>query len=806
MRGLKMSISIIAAGILLSSPLLLSACTSCSKQTATVKTDLSIAIRDPWLQKLVSATESVSLKGRGQLRSGKYQFQGKAITVSEDTNFDIDMSVNFDGKPVVSSSAINGALTLSKPVEYDKIPLPTKVQLKNGEATVEMDFARALFAALVNQLQQHQAASDSSQPAIKTELSDLPTNVNVSEAKLKIRTGAKLDLTGLSAVMSDDSYLLLERVNFTSKNEYSGSTTVNLNLNKDSQFNSNGVICGISSGKVRFTADISCANGKVSIAASDKPDSCVIEATGCSLKSEHTATPAASSVGTDAVHTGSKEGTTGASGSGETAFAVRDAKNVNRVFNAALKSAKISIDKLAIEKQLGKDVAANVIVNGKAALTNAQFDFSIAPHKVSGAVPGDSIGAMTFSAQGGKNEAGITIDNELVAKDFAWSANIDGNDFAVKLRETSIAHLTADTKSGIAINLESASVKPARLTWANKGYSVDVTLDPATRLSSAGPMEFAFANDKVTTPSAIPVKITAGDISIRDRKRNIYKLKRVNGICKASATGKGVHLTSDLSMNMSSNVDVFGIRGFNAQVGRLKIDATEQHAQLQLIDCVIRIPTDDLKKTIVAKLPNPYVKNVDELLLEKKKWRLRNFRIKKITVHDTKINQLNFQKVNEVQLDADANLSLSGNVEVYHQKFNPLSKQPSEWKQHDWEADAHVRENGIVDYKLVSGNTLPDSKIHLDANIKVGYPDKIAFDWSKVAGDTLAKAENQILQSAVSSAKTFAGDKTVSFKYTGEVPLCKASDQRLKEVKVKSLTVSPVGKDLAVKFTGAVNF
>lgn len=115
-----------------------------------------------------------------------------------------------------------------------------------------------------------------------------------------------------------------------------------------------------------------------------------------------------------------------------------------------------------------------------------------------------------------------------------------------------------------------------------------------------------------------------------------------------------------------------------------------------------------------------------------------------------------------------------------------------------------LRETGVVQYKLIPGASLKDSKIHLDTKLQVGYPDRISFDWSKVAGDTLAKAENQILKTAVSSAKSFAKDKTVPINYSGDVALFKTSDPRLKSIQVKTLTISPKGNDLAVLFTGTV--
>ncbi len=755
-----------------------------------MKANVSIAISDPWLQKLVRATESISVKGRGELRPGRYKFRDKNIEIPSGTKFELAMSIDFDGQAVVNAAGANGLLTLSQAINFEGIPLPTKVQLQQGEATVEMDFARTLFAAIINQLQQHHP--DSAVGGMQ--LADMPMNVQIEEAKLKIRKGGKLDFAGLSADISDGSYLLLEKVAFTSKTEYKGSITVSLAIGKDSHFTSSSVSCGISSGEVHFHAEIACRDKTLKIEADDGRvgggeaiRACTIALNGCTFKSIAPLGEKPATNSTAAVKPGF-------SGTPESSL------------SASCSTFKISVSKLLIVKSIGQTFDPEVKLTGVGVLSGARFDLRGETQGISGALPAECSGAVSYEISGSRNNARLAIDKSIVAENLHWAAKTDGNDVDVTLRQASVEHITADTASGITADLESASVKPAKLSWKNGKRSIELSLDLATRLSTTGPLRFSFQADKVVTPTAIPLKLAAGEIDIRDKKNNVYKLKGLSGTCLATIAGKNVSLDGELSTRLSAGTDIFGIQGFKAQIARLKIRAAGEHGQLQLNDCVLFINMNDLKAALRNNLPDPYERTVDEILLDKKKWRYKNFRIKKVTVRHPSISQLDFQGINQLSVKADADLDLTGDVEVYSQKLNPFSKTPSQWKIHPWSASAHVREDGLATYKLLAGNSLSDSKIHLDTRFKIGYPDRIDFDWSKVAGDTLAKAENKILQAAVISSRSFAGDKTLTVDYSGDVSLFRRTDARLRSIQMKKLSVSPQGKDLAVKFSGALSF
>lgn len=611
-----------------------------------MKTDAAIEIKDPSLQKLMAATDRVSIVASGALKPGKYRFKNSQIEVSSNAKFDLDMSIDFDGKPIVSAASTNGVLTLTDAIKFDNIPLPTRVELKHGEATIEMDIARALFAVILNGLQQHHDDKGAG-----ADLSDLPANVQVKEARVAIKPDSKLEFAGVTAVLGGDSFLLLENVSFSTKTEYKGSFCADLKLKEQSQFKSPFVTCGITSGKIQCQADIVCHEGKRTIEINkDTIGSCSVVASGCSLKATGDA-----GIQTDCDELG------------------------------------LTVNNMTLVDEAGSS-ELDLSLSGNASLKNTKFDLVSAPHSVKGAVPDTASGKFSYTISKGKSSIGLSVDKNVVARDFQWSAKIKETQFTVNLRKASIAHSAAESGSGITVNLDSAAIEPAKLHWKNPTTTLDVSLDQATRITSAGPLTFTFKNARVSTPSSIPFKLTAGNIDIRDSKKHVFKLKRVNGLCKVGV-GDNIKLDSELSMNVSSHADTLGIPGFNARIGKLKINATEEHAQLQLIDCLVLLSMKELKDTIRNKLPDPYVKQVDETLLEKKQWRYRNFRIKKITVRNPNLSKFDFQKVNQVAVDADADLNLEGTVEVYHQKLNSLSKTPSSWKEHPWTADAHASRN-----------------------------------------------------------------------------------------------------------------
>lgn len=719
----------------------------------------------------------LAIKGKGSLKPGKYKFKNQTIEVDAGTTFELDASIGFDGKPAIDTSLAKGVLTLNKEIKLDGVPLPTRVELINGKATIEMNIARALFAALLNALQQHHSDTTTNSP-----LADLPSSIEINEALLNLKNGSRFEFAGCSADIGKDSFIKLSDVVIASKTKYAGSISVDFKLNKNTNFTSNGMTCGIANGKIQFAANIECEDRKLKIASLNEKKSCIIAASNCAFKSiaQTAKTSEAQKKKTDQNTSADKTTVT-------------------------TTEATINIDKLEIAKTLETSDDPAVTFTGRAELKGTEFDVAIAPHSIKGSIPNSAAAKVDYSFSPQKSAASVLIDKDITAENFRWSATMDGDTFDVQLSEASIAHVKADTTNGIALNLN-AAIKPSKLTWKGPHASLDLNFDKAAKVSSTAPMAFSFHDSKVTTPKSLPLDITAGTVSISDKKNHVYKLKQVDGTCNITVGEKSLKVDCDASMRLSSNIDLLGIPGFNAKVGKLKINATQQHAQLQLLNCLVLLSMKDLKKSITDNLPDPFVVQKEEVLLEKKQWRYRNFRIKKITVTHPSIKNFGFQKSNEVAVDADADLKLEGTVEVYHQKLNPLSKIPSGWKEHSWEASAHVKENGIVDYKLVSGKSLKDSKIHLDTKLQVGYPENITFDWSKVAGDTLAKAENNILQTAVSGAKLFAKDKTVAVNYSGDLAVFKTADPRLKSIQVKTLTMSPRGNDLAIDFSAIASF
>ncbi len=747
-----------------------SSCTSCHRQSVSVRPDIAIAISDPWLKKLAAVTDTLSIKGRGELRAGRYNFAGKTLTIAGGTQFEIDMAVRFSGAPEIGTNTVDGNLNLSVPIEFDNIPSPTAVVLKQGEATIEMDFARMLFALMVKGLQQRRedAVADQSWQRLQ----ELPDKVEVSLARIDLKPGAQLDLTGLSARIGDGSFISLKDVVCRNAMNYRGKLAMDLKLSEGSVFQWDKIECRSKSGKVLLNADMEAHEGTISATSYGKDKNCRITLDGCSAKLAEKGAPSSKARGAISV-------------------------------DSQAARLEISLSKLGLSKPAVSASPPSVNMTGSVEMVDSNLSIVSRSESVSLTFPqrtvADVVAALSSDSA---PDISLKIENGIKARDLSWASTRGANSLKVDLREVALDNLRVNSSTGVDLVVDAVAVKPASLSWRNRRATIDVLLDPSSKVTSKEPMRFAFDGTALVAPAIVPLSLS-GDVDIKDRKYNVFQLRDLSGDCTVSSS-KDLKLDAAVHMKVSTNAELLGIRGFRGGIGKLKITGSKDHMRLDIVDGEVSIPLDDLRQAIKAKLPDPTVLNVDECLLEKKKWRYKNFKLKKIVVRHPHIERIQVDKVNAISVDADADLALVGTVEVYHQKLNPLSKTPSQWKEHEWKANAHISEDGIVDYKLIAGKTIADSKIHLDTKIDVSYPERLDIDWSAVAGDSLAKAENQLLQMALSTAKSLALNKSKLITYSGDLPLIKSTDRRLRSIRISKFKVIPAGKNIVVRFDGFV--
>ncbi len=758
-----------------------SSCSSCNKQTATLHPEMTVPIADPWLQKLVAITDKINLKGEGALKGGNYNFAGKTIKVAPGTRFELDLSCLFDGRPEIRTDKVDGHFILDPPVEIDGIPLPTRLTIKQGEATVEMDFGRALFALIVSGLQQHQSidAGEGGAAALK----NLPEKIVVSEARLDLKPDTQLDLTSLSARVAGGSFIAIRDVAYTSATSYQAKLAMDLKLKEGSELNWGNVRCDTRLGELLLNANLDATEGNITATTFGLDKNCRLTLAGCSVKLAE-------------VDDKSKS-----QSSPESHSEAVDKKSVD----AQASRIELSLSKLAISKPAGSASPPDVNLLGCAELVDSKLALSSNSDELAFVLPEKTTADLTASlSKAGAQDISLKIEDGLQVRNFSWRSTRGDNQFGIDLREVSINQLNATSATGIEMVLDAVAIRPERLSWKSKGATVDLSLDPQSKIVSTTPLCFAYDGTKLEAPLVVPLRLSAGSVSIKDRQNNIYKLKDVEGDCKVSTSNDDLHLDSTMKLKVSSNANLLGIHGLRGEIGKLTISGSAKHARLDLAEGKVLLALEDVKNAIKNNLPDRTVVNVNETLQEKTKWRYRNFKLKKIVARHPRIERLEIKRTDEIAVAADADLSLAGTVEVYHQKFNPLSKTPSQWKEHEWTADAHVNESGVVDYRLVPGASLADSKIHLDTKIDVHYPERLSIDLSKIADDALAKAENQVLQMALKAAKSLTQNKSSMIKYSGDLPLVRSADRRLKAIKVSNFKVSPSGKNLLIQFAGRV--
>lgn len=772
MRASKVRLAIGAMG----ASVLVSSCTSCHRQTATLHTDLTVPISDPWLKKLVAITDRIILKASGVLRPGRYQIDGKTIKVVGGTRFEIDVLAAFDGNPVIMSDRVEGFVTLEPPVEINGVPAPNRISLKQGEATVEMDFGRAIFALIVSGLQKHPKGGGTANDLAVLE--SLPAKVSVAEARLELKPGTQLELTGLSARVGERSFIAIRDVAYSSLSSYRGKLEMELKLKDGTRLQWGNVKADIKSGELMLNADLEANGGNISASSIGADKKCRLTVEQCSMRL--------------------------ADGQNSK----KDSSEAEPTHSLKAEAAKIevSLSKVGIAKLADSASPPDLNLSGSAAFVDAGLSIKSKSEEIALVCPEKTAAYITAQLKSsGRQDIGLKIDDGLKARNFHWRSQRGDNQFGVELEEVSINQLRANSAQGLTMLLDALAVKPTSLSWKSKTATIDISCDQQSKVVSTGPLGFSFDGNAFFIPSTVPFNLSAGSVRIRDRHNNLFQLKNVIGDCKVGTSSDDIHLDSTLKMKVATNTDIFGIHGWRGEIGKLTISGSSKHTRVQLFGGRVVIAQSELRKAVMENLPDPAVVNVNETLLDKKKWRYRNFRLKKIVVRNPHLERLELNKTNEIAVAGEADLKLLGSVEVYHQKLNPLSRTPSKWREHEWKADARVNEDGVVDYKLIPGKTVADSKIHLDTAIAVSYPQKLNIDWSAVAGDSLARAENQILQMALTTAKALGENKSKLVKYSGDLPLVRSSDRRLRSIRMTSFNVVPSGKEIVINFDGQID-
>ncbi len=751
------------------------------------------------------ATAALDIEASGLLNQGDYQFQGRIIKVKEGTRFNLDMSLALNGRAQLDTNLAEGKLTLSQPIEIGNIPSPTAIELKGGQATVELDLARALLGLIVESLQhvskKAEPSAHDSLPAALSPLLSLLKDLEIKRAHIKFMPEAPLSLPSFHTKCGVNSYWQLQNVKFTGPGEYSGDATVVLNELRDTHLEAGGLVYDAESCSISFSAKISAHDGTLHLSAGDsgKP---FFRSSGNKIAYMPEAEGRLSS----------KQSLSAPGGS------------------LALQCQNLSIlmRKLNIQKSLGIGDQPSCDLESSATISGLKFALKSPGQTVEGTVPLPTqaqllckIPAVNEDGQAqtkqrpndlsGKADRSIhlSIAETLSVSPLHWVIQKNNNQLDLVLRDVSVSNLAIGTTSGISLTMDSALLKPSQLLWHKKKSTFTVCSDPLTRLKFTQPFSITIdQGGKLSMSDRLPLSITSGAIRLSNNKHSIT-CSHLNGNCNFTLVPDAIKMNGRFSMALSgrdSSHALPALPDFEGNINSLTLAGDQNDLKIAVDKAAVLINRNDLLHAIRAAIPDPYIVNVDELLLAKQKWRYRNMKLKKVTLLHEKLNEMNFPKANQISLAGESDLKLEGTVEAYHQKFNPLAKEPSQWKEHSWLARAHVQESGLVDYKLIAGKSLAQSKLHLDGEVDVGVPQTIDFDWSKVAGDTLARAENALLQSGIKGASSIAGSKKAKINFSRDIALIKKPNHLLSIIKLNSFTVSPEQKQLLVTFSGEAEF
>jgi hypothetical protein len=151
-RGQK-SAALLSITILLltiSSSLLL---TGCAKKNITGQissANIGWTVHDPVLSKFTHICKNVELNAEGEFKKGSANIHGFQIGTQDGTKFSLSLNIPINDPERINFGTATGALTVSKPITINNIPLPQKVVLEPGKATAEVDLLGGMSEFLLN--------------------------------------------------------------------------------------------------------------------------------------------------------------------------------------------------------------------------------------------------------------------------------------------------------------------------------------------------------------------------------------------------------------------------------------------------------------------------------------------------------------------------------------------------------------------------------------------------------------------------------------------------------------------------------
>ncbi|MBY0546282.1 MAG: hypothetical protein K2W95_03270 [Candidatus Obscuribacterales bacterium] len=741
----------------------LSGCAGCTRTS--VPANVSIQISDPTFLRLAEVTSQIDLKASGTLRPGRYSFRHVPLVVPADTSFTLTLSLPVKDATTLDVRSAAGKLTTSRTISISSIPVPQDLEISGGKATADVDFGRTLAAFLIDLFQKKESK-------LNTNMQDVVRTLQVDKADFRLRPDSSIDLKTIKANISEGSTITLSDLKCDERFNYRGDCSMRINL-KSLAVQSKDVAPQTSNDAVGNHVQLTAAATKLAMNFDIARNNDAL-----TLKWKAPGDKAKSVISLADFQCAAGNGT---------------------IFGA---HCDLQIGSCSLTKRIDEE-PVDIKLDGLLRLSEAALISKSPQRRIRAALPGRTAVKVSINRDQKSSSWQILSPNEMSARNLEWQIHRKNGTVQIELASANTSAISLSSGKGLSVSLKQGKLVPTKLTWQSNGRTISARLrDSAIVL----PNDVHFDVNSIGSVQAEEIKLwlQAPLVELRKDKQTL-QLHNLQGDVVLTAANDQIELKSRLSMRVNSSPPI-SLDEIPLTIESVQLTATKNGIDATLQNCKITMPTTTLAQAVRSNLPAQRSIAVSKPVLQNRRWRYRNMNLTNVTLTRPILSKLEFEEDNIVDIDGAAEISAKGTVERFQLGLSPSdSGGPRGWIEHPWSAQGHVDGSGRVNYHIITGSSLADTKLAYDLNLKMKVPENLSVDWSQVAGDIPAKAELALLGAVLKHAALFDAADGIPVKSSGTVPLFKNADPRLKKLKVAKFKTTVKKDTLTILFSAQSN-
>jgi len=717
----------------------------CAKKTITGQlssTNIGWTVHDPVLSKFTHICKNVELKAEGEFKKGSANFHGFQIGAQDGTKFSLSLNIPINNPERINFGTATGALTVSKPLSINGIPLPQKVVLEPGKASADVDLLGGMSEFLLNIITSKAAEqTDSATHSIIQ-------SVTIKSTLLDLTPGSTLDLGKLHLAIGPNSKVTLTDLKVDSDLNYNGNVQAALNfadgcayIGQKKEFKFNG-----GKANLLLRAVKSAGNYTFNLEAQKS----LADLTDCTyafgIYKQCMAKAAHGVLQVDNFKWQETEGTT-------PQLTTKSTMRIEKS-NLLIKNARKTFTLIA---DFSAPIPANLEVN------------------VNDGVIGTNWWTTTTNR----------ADRCLIDIDPKTSTT------SLILGRTEVGPVSLSKEGDLDFSFDKGVSQLQKLKWSNGKKSFEISCAAGSTISIPPNMSMSLLKDQDSSVTKLPLNLKVGKATVSGAKSDI-ELSNVKGNVLL-VVDNGTSLKGGLDFSLV-NCDLLGEHQVDVHTDGLNFASDKKGGRINLNSCKMIVTDKTMSAIINEQMPTESSYDIDKCLLEQQKWRYRNAVLKNVKISHTQVNQLKASAPGEERFTVTGDVAVQGTIEKGG-LLAVLKKEKSNWELKPWSATGKIEGEGILKYQIKPQD--PFTKSHIDylLSIDLKPAKEVDLDWSKVSDGILSKAENSIITKFISSYDPKAMLKKSTYKFF------KTETKKLSNVSISNVVTAPTKDGLSIAFS-----